>query len=42
MIVSVYRLSEKGKRRRIRIISGRIKPDETKEVRLFGIKGEDV
>jgi hypothetical protein len=41
-VVSVYRLNEKGKKEAKPYYQRTFNPDETKEVRLFGIKGDDV
>ncbi len=42
MTVSVYRMSEKGEKARQPFYKRTFNPGQTKEVRLFGIKGEDV
>ncbi|HUP11761.1 MAG TPA: hypothetical protein VM187_06105, partial [Niastella sp.] len=41
-VVSVYRLDEKGKKEAKPYYQRTFNPEETKEVRLFGIKGDDV
>jgi hypothetical protein len=41
-VVSVYRLNEKGKKEANPYYQRTFNPEETKEVRLFGIKGDDV
>jgi hypothetical protein len=42
MVVLVYRMDEKGRKETTPYYQRTFKPGETKEVRLFGIKGEDI